>query len=97
MYLIPYVLCGLIYSGTLIMALRLRAEHGLSTYRGVVARGVITVLLLTFVAVLWYYATEENMESARIELWTRIISAAAFVCLMPQVWADDSTPQEKEQ
>lgn len=90
------MLCALVYAGVLVFALRLRAENGMDTRQGVVSRAVLSVLLLLPVALVWHYATKENMESAMIERWSRIISAVIYLGFIPQIWADSGDAEKRE-
>lgn len=88
MYLIPFLAVCLIYAGALIMCLRLRASNDKSTYLGVASRVCLMLLLLTLVALFWYYSGYEHMESTSVAVWMKVVSALIYLGLLPQIWAD---------
>lgn len=95
MYLVPYLLIGLIFAGALIIMLRLRGSYGTDTPTGLAARGMLSVLLVCFVGVLWYYTSEGSLAEMKLDkydniaFWVRLVSALLCVGWLVDVWADD--------
>lgn len=94
MYLVKYVLCAAVFAASLLIVTRTCASTRLSTPRGKLARALLTLLLFAFVAVIWYYATVKNFDFKWFVTTVRVVSAAAFVLLLPDVWRDGKEPEE---
>ena len=88
MYLAKYILCAFVFIASLLFVIRTKAATSLKSWRGVLARVLLSVLLLSFVGIIWYYATEENFGFKWVQTVSRVVSATLFVMVMPDVWAD---------
>lgn len=100
MYLAKYILCAFVFVAALLFIIRTCSSTSVKSWRGVLARILLSVLLLAFVGVIWYYATEDNFGSKKIEIGARVISSVLYLAVLPDVWKDTDSklpeaPQEE--
>ena len=95
MYLIKYVFAVLLFALSLLFVIRTTAATSLSTARGRFCRVVLSLLVLAFVGVVWYYSGERFFESKAIKIGARVISSVVYVLLLPDIWADCKTCPEQ--
>ena len=88
MYLAKYIICAFVFVAALLFVIRTCSSTSIKSWRGILARVLLSILLLSFVGVIWYYATEENFGSEKIETGARIISSVLFLICLPDVWKD---------
>lgn len=94
MYLVPYLLIGLVFAGALVLLLRLRGMYDVDNPTGLAARAMLSVLLVCLVGVLWYYTSEGSLVEMKLDkydniaFWVRVVSALLCVGWIVDVWTD---------
>lgn len=90
MYLAPYIACIGMFALALLMAVRTKSSTERQSKSGIVARAVLTFLLLAAVGTLWHYTGDKYLKDYEsVQLWVKIISSVGFVCLLPEIWLED--------
>ena len=89
MSILPLILCLVVFGGSLVYVLRIRASAARGSSIAFLSRMILTALILAFIGVIWYYTGVRFLESKTIERNVRIVSLIIFVILIPDIWIDD--------
>ena len=78
------------FAVALLAAVRAKASTDRKTKSGIIARAVLTFLMLAAVGTLWHYTGEKYLKDYEsVQLWVKIISSVGFVCLLPEIWLEN--------
>jgi len=91
MFIVTFALCMTVFFASMAYVLRVRAGSAANSQTATLSRLILSVLLLAFVGVVWYYTSVSFLQSATIERNVRIVSALIYLALLPEIWINDDT------
>lgn len=88
MYLAKYIACALVFAASLVFVARSCDATERKSRSGLLARVLLSLLLLALVVVIWHYTTVKNFTFKWFVKTVRVVSAVLYLLVLPDIWRD---------